>query len=339
MSRQDIRGLLVGLVGAWTGACASGGEHGDGYRCDPQPPSEARQDVPMTVELCSAPAPAAAADAAPSASAPPASTRPLEVATDPAAAAASPDPATCEVDCNRACPGGACERVSPTIVSCVRMFGGHPCGRLVDGAVAGPERASAIATDTERLHTMFELETISAFAFTRLASELELLGAPADLVAQARENAADERRHARLVRERLEARGVSPRDPVVSDGATRTLLAIAEENAVEGCARETIGAAIALAAATRAATAEDRAFYAAIAGDELTHAAWSWALHAWARSRMPGGGAALDARRDAALETFASGIDPTDLPGVSVALAADLRALARAVTTVVRLER
>jgi hypothetical protein len=129
-------------------------------------------------------------------------------------------------------------------------------------------------------------------------------------------------------------RGLRVLDPEVAHAGPRALMAVAQENVREGCVRETIGAALALAAAARASTADDRAFYAAIASDELEHAAWSWEVDAWARSHMDASGrASLDAARREVTEGYLGGLDPADLPGVSPGLAGDLRALARALAT------
>jgi hypothetical protein len=77
---------------------------------------------------------------------------------------------------------------------------------------------------------------------------------------------------------------IAPR-PVPSR-ARRSFEAIARENAVEGCVRETYSA---LECAWQGAVAADpvvRATMKRIARDELRHLELSWAVHAWALGRL-----------------------------------------------------
>jgi hypothetical protein len=62
---------------------------------------------------------------------------------------------------------------------------------------------------------------------------------------------------------------------------------MALENVVEGCVRETFGAAVALRQALNAKDPEVRATHQAIAVDEASHAALSWDLHGWLRTKLP----------------------------------------------------
>jgi hypothetical protein len=64
------------------------------------------------------------------------------------------------------------------------------------------------------------------------------------------------------------------------------LLALALENAHEGCVRETWGAACAVAQSLRATDLEVRRAMRAIARDELRHAMLSWDLADWLASRL-----------------------------------------------------
>jgi hypothetical protein len=61
---------------------------------------------------------------------------------------------------------------------------------------------------------------------------------------------------------------------------------VALENAVEGCVRETYGAALACACAARAADARVRDVMRSIARDECKHAELSWKLAAWATPQL-----------------------------------------------------
>ncbi len=80
--------------------------------------------------------------------------------------------------------------------------------------------------------------------------------------------------------------GARPPAFVVDPPRPRSLAALARENAVEGCVRETWAA---LLAAYQAMSAEDpafRALMAEVAVDERRHAELAWAIDAWARTRL-----------------------------------------------------
>jgi hypothetical protein len=72
----------------------------------------------------------------------------------------------------------------------------------------------------------------------------------------------------------------------------RAASAIALENAVEGCVRETFGAALALWQAGRAADPEIRSAMSTIADDETRHAELAWDFAAWLEPQL------TDAERD-----------------------------------------
>lgn len=341
--QRDIAAVITALTAVFIGGCAASDT--SERRCQSSPPREVRSRAEMHPSFCVAPAGSAtsmAAVAAPresaasaavsgsaaaSGSAASSASPPKAVAAEPAAVAPAVDPATCELDCERIC-GGMCRRVSDTTVECTRIEGGHPCGRSLEGASLTPAGKGEVA----QLEAMFGLEAISAAAFDSLAEELEALDAPRSLVARARQSAVEERRHTELVRRLLAQRGVSARRPHAPAARHRTLFAIAAENAVEGCARETVGAAVALVLAERATALELRRFYRAISEDELRHAQWSWELHAWATSELDDESArALEARRRAALSGFAR--DPAvarELPGVDAATSTEISALVAA---------
>lgn len=147
-------------------------------------------------------------------------------------------------------------------------------------------------------------EAASVGAFRRLARELARHGGPPGLVARARDAARDEIRHARAMR-RLAGVAVAPAfDPP----AERTLAAIAVENAVEGCVRETWAALVGLHQA-RAAAPPLRPLFACIAGDETRHGQWSWDLDAWARTRLGvHDRRAVDRARRAAADSLIAGV-------------------------------
>jgi hypothetical protein len=134
------------------------------------------------------------------------------------------------------------------------------------------------------------LEAASVEAFASLAGELKVLGAPAELILAAERSARDEERHARLTGRIARRHGGEP--PLVrvhvrvARGRSRSLEAMAIENAVEGCVRETFGA---LTASWQAAHARDPRIartMASIARDETRHAALAWAIARWVEPRL-----------------------------------------------------
>jgi len=125
------------------------------------------------------------------------------------------------------------------------------------------------------------LEAASVDAFEILAFELGAHRAPARLVRGARRSARDERRHARTMAALARRHGGEPLAPVVERRAPRSLEAIARENAVEGCVRETFGALVATWQAREAGDAHVRAAMERIAEDETRHATLAWGVAEW----------------------------------------------------------
>jgi hypothetical protein len=130
------------------------------------------------------------------------------------------------------------------------------------------------------------LEAVSVHAFARLAAELISHGAPAELVNAARRGQRDEVRHAHATRALARHFGVPVKWPARPRLAVRSLAAMAIENAVEGCVRETYGAALAYARALRVADDQVRDVMRSIARDECKHAELSWKVAAWAMPRL-----------------------------------------------------
>jgi rubrerythrin len=180
------------------------------------------------------------------------------------------------------------------------------------------------------------LEATSVPAFFRLARELLAHGAPSRLASLSLGSAADEVRHAREVGRLARAFGGGVRSERVPVGSTRNLEAVALENAVEGCVRETYGALVAEHQARRATDARVHATYRRIAQDETRHAALSWQIARWAEARLaPASRRRVDAARSAAAaalcrEVRANAPSPIDgvaglpSPGVGAALADQL---------------
>jgi hypothetical protein len=199
--------------------------------------------------------------------------------------------ASCEELCATVGGTAPCELVTsegasaPDQVKCeVRWVceGRRPEGLLSDGRVA--EQVPALGAMFAR---MAHLEAASVPAFERLAQELAAHGAPARLVRAARRSAAEEVRHALAMGSLARRHGAPMPEVAVAPFEPRTLEALAIENAVEGCVRETFGA---LLAGWQARNAEDGAVREAlgtIAPDELRHAELSWAIDAWALGRLP----------------------------------------------------
>ena len=80
--------------------------------------------------------------------------------------------------------------------------------------------------------------------------------------------------------------GASIPEVVVEPFTSRSLEAMALENAEEGCVREALGALMAGWQARSARDAEIRRVMAPIVEDELRHAELSWEIDAWASSQL-----------------------------------------------------
>ena len=153
-----------------------------------------------------------------------------------------------------------------------------------------------------------QLEGAAVDAFRILRDELLAHGAPDELVRAAEEARADEVRHARTTRSLAGRFGPTPPQPRARRRPVRPLEAIAVENAVEGCVRETYGALLAHHQASAAEDARIRRAMGVIAVDETRHAALGWAVAAWAESRLDDEGRArVRAARRAAVRAVRGG--------------------------------
>lgn len=202
------------------------------------------------------------------------------------------DPATCAQLCER--PSGAsgdplschlelAPNASPLqcegqqVVACTWPHQGMCTGRRPEGfapARPGPDLGSHFAS-------MAQLEAASIPAFRRLERELAGLGAPVALRERVRRAARDEVRHARAMGRLARQHGARVPKVALERPSTRSRAEIALENAVEGCVRETFGAALALWQAEQARDPEVRGAMAAIADDEAAHAELAWDVAAW----------------------------------------------------------
>jgi hypothetical protein len=156
-------------------------------------------------------------------------------------------------------------------------------GRVDVGCLPGgrrPEDFVDVATDgTVRGYLLraMHLEAESVRAFERIARELRALGAPDELADAALAAARDERDHA----ERCARLADAPLAIATDDLPVRGYLDLAIDNAIEGCVGEAYAALANVVQARTAAHPVLRAHFAAIATDELAHAALAHAIAAW----------------------------------------------------------
>lgn len=130
------------------------------------------------------------------------------------------------------------------------------------------------------------LEAASVHAFSSLAAELSRLGAPDSLARRARTAAGEEARHARVMG-RLARRRGAPVPPVrLRTTRARSAVAVAIENAVEGCVAETFAALLAYHQAHTAHDPGVRRAMRRIADDETAHAALALDVDAWIGCRL-----------------------------------------------------
>lgn len=162
--------------------------------------------------------------------------------------------------------------------------GRRPEGLQCHAPTAEPDAVAAY------LAQMAHLEAASVVAFDRLTRELEAYAAPERLRAASRDAARDEKRHARTTRRLAERLGGRVPRVRVEPRGVRPLLDVAVENAVEGCVRETFGAAVAMIQARRVADARLRRAMKGIARDEVRHAELSWAVARWIDRQLDAGG-------------------------------------------------
>jgi hypothetical protein len=146
------------------------------------------------------------------------------------------------------------------------------------------------------------LEEVAVFAFAELARELAHHGAPAELIERAERSRRDEIRHGRIMRALADRFGGDAPEPRVTEQPPRSLEELARDNAVEGCVRETFGALVGMWQGRFARDRGVRAAMRRVAVDETSHAALSWDIDRWARSRLDAeANARIDAARDDAL--------------------------------------
>lgn len=156
------------------------------------------------------------------------------------------------------------------------------------------------------------LEAASVHAFTQLARELDVHGAPADLVDAALRAAEEEIQHAHDMNDLVAAYGGTPQVVAAQPTAVRSLVDIALENVVEGCVRETYGALVAWHQATHAQDAALRVTMSRIAQEETGHARLSFAVDRWLQSRLTDADWQRTRRaKQQAIEQLGQALDPS----------------------------
>lgn len=202
------------------------------------------------------------------------------------------------------------------------------------GGPAGCDTRAAGSYFAEIAH----LEAASVTAFRILRDELRLQGAPKRLVRAAGRAARDEIRHARATSALARRFGGQARTPVVAPAKPRSLEAMALENAIEGCVRETYGALLATRQASQATDPVVRAAMLRIARDETRHAALSWQVGRWLETRLDAA-----AKRNVARAKQAAAAQLVDAlanePEVSFAAAAGLPSPAEAAHLASQMQR
>lgn len=192
-------------------------------------------------------------------------------------------------ECGRLCGSGTfafcylqtSESASVTLACATCIAGRRPAGLASDR----PRELDALG---EYFAQMAHLEAASVASFRILRDELRAQGAPKRLLRAAGRAARDEVRHARATGALARRFGGRLRALSVARGAPRSLEAMAIENAVEGCVRETYGALLATRQAQAARDPQVRGVMSRIARDETRHAALSWSVGRWLETRLDG---------------------------------------------------
>jgi hypothetical protein len=234
------------------------------------------------------------------------------------------DPNSCGLTVNGPNPPALCDQLCREhVVSCslVVLSGGYevacntgPCGtgRRPDGLAQLSCRKAATGAGRYFAQAAY-LEAASVKAFRNLRAELSAHGAPRRLLRAAERAARDEVRHARVTSALARRYGATAAKPRVARRRARSLEALAVENAVEGCVRETFGALMAMWQARAAGDLKVRAAMAKIASDETRHATLGWQVAAWVEAKLDAAGRdrVATARRTAIRELHAElGVEP-----------------------------
>jgi hypothetical protein len=132
-------------------------------------------------------------------------------------------------------------------------------------------------------------EHASVAAFARFTLQMLAVGAPPELIVASQRASLDEVAHARScfgLARRYGGRDVGPSSLDVHDALGRTsVVSLGALTAEEGCAGETLGAALAAEQLARAEDREVAAVLHKIAADEIRHAELAWRFARWAVER------------------------------------------------------
>jgi hypothetical protein len=223
------------------------------------------------------------------------------------------DPARCYSICLDADPIGTSRCCFGTNYSCARYPEGVNCAIECIGGGGRSSEGTWIATAETPIEHLAFLEAASVPAFVRLREELRRHGAPRSLLRSSSRARRDEIRHARIMRALARRDGARVPSPIVDPISPRPLEAIAIENVIEGCVRETYGALVTTWQSLHARDRELRAAMINIARDETRHAALAWKVHRWIDRRLDRAARArLDDARRTAIATLRTelAIDP-----------------------------
>ena len=163
---------------------------------------------------------------------------------------------------------------------CLGGSGRRPNGLL---RASTPRATSAVGA---WFATMAHGEAASVHAFVRMREELVRFGAPRALIEGATRAIEDETRHARMMNGQAARHGAIAEAARVRRRRPRSIDAMALENAVEGCIRETFGALVLRFQSVHASDPTLRRFFARIAADETRHAALSAEVARWIDERL-----------------------------------------------------
>jgi hypothetical protein len=311
---REIRNRILSAIG--TGSLAMHGLAGCGIAETTGPASDANADVASTdgttsADVASASDGSAAADGSMQGAGDSMSAADAMAKAD-ASADASPDslpPCVCSMQggpCGDANPCGCCPsgslrcNGSQCILSIRRPFLVGASLRSAKAVVrndwARDLAPSSAALDERRANALHRAwlydalqEHASVAAFARFTLQMLAVGAPPELIVASQLASLDEVAHARAcfgLARRYGGHNVGPSSLDVHDALGRTsIVSLAALTAEEGCAGETLGAAL---AAEQLALAEDREVAAVlrkIAADELRHAELAWRFARWAVER------------------------------------------------------
>ena len=156
-------------------------------------------------------------------------------------------------------------------------------GRLADG-VSARSKGDGLG---KVLADMAAHEAAAVIAFEQLAIELRAHGLHRGFHRGARRAAREEQRHLQLVGALAAQRQGTFALARRHGTSVRTIDALAHDNAVEGCVRETFGSLLGAYQATHATDAGVRQVMATVTADEVGHGAYSWELTHALESRLP----------------------------------------------------